>query len=89
MERHTTTVAGERLTDLEAALDAMEFEEEPCGCISIAGRLPERLSRCLDRALIVIEAETIAHGYDPSCEPEWNPMRQLIERIGEVDRDPG
>jgi len=87
MDRHTSTIAGERLADLEAALDCMAFEEEPCGCISVAGTLPENLSRCLDRALVIIEAETIAHGHDPSCEPEWNPMRQLIRRIEVGDRD--
>ena len=89
MNRKTITVAGERLSDLEAALDCMEFEVEPCGCISVAGTLPENLSGCLDRALIVIEAETIAHGHDPCREPEWNPMRQLVQRIDEADGDRG
>ncbi|MCL1597781.1 MAG: hypothetical protein M3094_01255 [Actinomycetia bacterium] len=88
MKKDVTTIAGERLVDLEAALDHMEFEEEPCGCISIAGRLPQNLSDYLDRALIVIEAETIAHGHDPCFEPEWNPMRQLIERVGAAEVDP-
>jgi len=79
----STVIAGERLEDLEAALDCMQFDAEELGGVTLTGTLPEDLSRCLERALLTIEAQTVADGHDPSDNGEWHPMRQLLLRIGQ------
>jgi hypothetical protein len=83
MNKKTITVAGERLEDLEAALDHFDIEFEECGCVNMSGSLPEYLSQCLARALRTIEAEMSESADDHSFDaPEWNPMRELFLRIG-------
>ncbi|MCL1593315.1 MAG: hypothetical protein M3132_03050 [Actinomycetia bacterium] len=77
-------IAGERLTDLEAALDYMCFTVDDRGEITMTGAVPEYLSRCLERALVTIENETPAHGNETFGSAEWHPMRQLLLRIGRV-----
>jgi len=84
MNRDAITIAGERFTDLEAALDRMEFAVETNGYVTMRGSLPRHLSRCLGRALIVIEAESIANGRDPCREREWDPVRRLLGQMGEA-----
>jgi hypothetical protein len=82
MNEDTIVIAGERLEDLEAALDCMQFDAEEFGGVTLTGTLPEDLSRSLERALLTIEAETVAEGHDPFDDGEWHPMRQLLLRIG-------
>ncbi len=82
MNEDTIVVAGERIEDLEAALDCMQFNAEEFGGVTLTGTLPEDLSRCLERALLTIEAETVADGHDPFDDGQWHPMRQLLLRIG-------
>ena len=88
MNKKTTTVAGERLEDLEAALDHFDIEFEECGCVNMSGALPEYLSQCLARALRTIEAEMSESEDDDSLDDwERNPMRELFLRIGiEINR---
>jgi len=84
MNREAITIAGERFVDLDAALDRVEVLVEASGYVTLRGYLPEDHRRCLERALIVIEAEFLAHGHDPCREREWDPVRRLIAMMGEA-----
>jgi hypothetical protein len=80
-----TIIAGERLEDIEAALDLFELAIDDCGCLVMTAALPQRLSQCLNRALKTIEAE-MAEGIDSSTfdERDYNAMGELIVRIAEI-----
>ena len=80
-----TFIAGERLEDLEAALDLFELAVDQGGCLVMTATLPDRLSKCLNRALKTIVAE-MAAGMDVATFDERNldPMSELFTRIGAV-----
>lgn len=82
---NNTTIAGERLEDLEAALDLFELAIDDCGCLVMTATLPSHLSQCLNRALKTIEAE-MASGIDSSTfeERSSNPMSELLVRMAEL-----
>jgi len=83
MNKNTTTVAGESLEDLEAALDCFDMTFEECGCVNMSGTLPGHLSKVLERALKTIEAEIAEDEDDVGLDDEvTDPMRQLFLRIG-------
>ncbi|NHZ71326.1 MAG: hypothetical protein GWP18_06755 [Proteobacteria bacterium] len=84
MNTNQPLIAGERLEDLEAALDYMCFTVDDRGEITMTGAVPEHLSRCLERALITIENETSTQGHGTCGSAAWHPMRQLLLRIGRV-----
>lgn len=80
-ESLTPTVAGEELDVLESALDRMQLEMEPCGCISMRGQLPADLSEAVGRALRTIEFEMFGRGVEPWSSPEADPFGELLFRI--------
>lgn len=84
MNREAITIAGERFVDLDAALDRVEVVVEASGYVTLHGYLPDHHRRCLERALIVIEAEFLAHGHDPGRERVWDPVRRLIAMMGKA-----
>ncbi|MEN8237659.1 MAG: hypothetical protein ABFR53_00520 [Actinomycetota bacterium] len=75
-------IAGERLGDLEAALEFLVFEAEECGCINVSGSIPGHLQPVLMRALKTIEAELEEQGLCACEDDNYQPMRQLFMRIG-------
>ncbi len=79
-----TFIAGERLEDLEAALDLFELAMDEGGCLVMTATLPDRLSKCLNRALKTIAAQ-MASGMDVATfeERSLDPMSELFTRIGE------
>lgn len=85
MADKTTTIAGERLKDVEAALDLFELAIDDCGCLVMTATLPPYLSQCLNRALKTITAE-MAAGIDSATfeERSPNPMSELLVRIAEL-----
>ncbi len=90
MKKNTTTVAGENLEDLEAALDCFDITFEECGCVSMSGNLPEHLSKVLERALKTIEAEIAGCEDDADLDDEvTDPMWQLFLRIGAAYAEQG
>jgi len=84
MEPHTTIIAGERIEDLEAALDFLEFEADECGCVHARGPIPDDLHRCLMRALTTLEAELDEQGLCACIDEKYQPIQQLFMRIGAV-----
>lgn len=78
-----TMIAGERLEDIEAALDLFELSIDDGGCLVMTATLPQRLSQCLNRALKTIAAEMSA-GMDAATfeERHLDPMSELFARIG-------
>lgn len=90
MKNNTITVAGERLEDLEAALDHFDITFQECGCVNMSGSLPEHLSQILDRALKTIEAEITDHDNGVHLDDEvTDPMRHLFLRIGAAYAEQG
>ena len=85
MADNTTTIAGERLEDIEAALDLFELAIDDCGCLVMTAKLPPHLSQCLNRALKTISAE-MAEGIDSATvqERHFDPMNELFVRIGQA-----
>ena len=85
MADKTTTIAGERLEDIEAALDLFELAIDDCGCLVMTATLPPYLSQCLNRALKTIAAE-MAEGIDSATfeERSPDPMSELFLRIGQA-----
>ena len=85
MEDKTITIAGERLEDIEAALDLFELAIDDCGCLVMTATLPPHLSQCLNRALKTITAE-MAAGINSATfeERSLNPMSELLVRIAEL-----
>ena len=82
MSRSTITVAGERLDDLEAALDHFDITIDTNGSVTMTGALPPHLSLILERALATIESEiTLSHPGVRLDDGEMYPMRQLFLRI--------
>ena len=81
MEDAVTTIAGEPLDVLEAALECFELQIEPCGCISMTGTLPEDLSDAMRRALVGIEVEMFEHGVFPYSGPGTDPFDELWDRV--------
>jgi len=88
MIKKPTVVAGERLEDIETALDLFETKIDECGCRVMTATLPQRLSQCLTRALKTIEAQ-MAAGMDSATfeERHIDPMKELFRRIGEVETE--
>jgi hypothetical protein len=86
MARNTIIVAGERLQDLQAALDMFTLEIDSRGCVVMTAVLPHDLSQCLNRALKTIEAQ-MAEGLDCDTfeERRPNPMDELFRRIGDIE----
>jgi hypothetical protein len=86
MAQNSIIVAGERLQDLEAALDLFTLEIEECGCLVMTAVLPRHLSQCLDRALKTIAAQ-MAAGLDPDVFEggHIDPMKELFRRIGDIE----
>lgn len=80
----TIIIAGERLTDLEAALDHLDFIEDEHGCLGLAGSLPDHLYGSLTRALKTVEAELDEIGLCLCVGEEWRPLRQLLRRMGDA-----
>ena len=80
-----TFIAGEWLEDLEAALDLFELALDERGCLVMTATLPDRLSKCLNRALKAIAAQ-MAADMDIAALEERNldPMSELFNRIGEI-----
>ncbi len=66
---------------LEEALDRMQLEMAPCGCISIRGKLPPDLSEAVDRAIRAIEMEMLERGMEPWSSPDQDPFGELLFRI--------
>jgi hypothetical protein len=81
MEDAVTTIAGEPLDVLEEAFELFELEVEPCGCMSMTGRLPEHLSDAMRRALVEIEVEMFEHGVFPYSGPGTDPFDELWDRV--------
>lgn len=83
MTKRTITVAGERLDDLEAALDCYDIAFEECGCVTMTGSPPPELRHVLERALKTIESEVVAtHPESRLDDAELQPMRLLFLCIG-------
>ncbi len=74
-------VAGEPLDVLEEALDRMQLEIEPCGCISARAALPTDLNEAVDRAIRTIEMEMFERGMEPWSSPDQDPFGELLFRI--------
>ena len=78
-------VAGEHLTDIEAALDLFDLKVDECGELVMTATLPLHLSQCLTRALKTIVSQMDADlDSAPSEERHPDPMRELFRRIGEA-----
>jgi hypothetical protein len=77
----TPIVAGEPLDVLEDALDRMQLEMAPCGCISMHGKLPPDLSEAVGRAIRTIEMEMFERGMEPWSSPDQDPFGELLFRI--------
>ena len=90
MNPEHTTIAGERIEDLEAALDYLTFEAEDCGCINahVDHAIPTELQRCLSRALKAIDAELEEQGLCACIDEKYQPLGQLMVRIGEIRNRP-
>lgn len=90
MEHEHITIAGERIENLEAALTYLAFEAEECGCINttVDPRIPKTLQQCLSRALRTIHAELEDQGLCACDDENYQPLRQLFLRIGEVRNRP-
>ena len=86
METDNTSIAGEPIVELEAALAFLEFEAEDCGCINatVDRSIPRNLERSLMRALSTIAAELEEQGLCACDDENYQPMRQLFLRIGAV-----
>lgn len=74
-------VAGEPLDVLEEALDRMQLQMAPCGCISMHGKLPPDLGQAVERAIRTIEMEMFERGMEPWSSPDQDPFGELLFRI--------
>lgn len=77
----TRIVAGQPLEVLEEAIDLMQLEMEPCGCIKVHGKLPPDLSHAVGRAIRSIELEMFERGKEPWSSPDDDPFGELLFRI--------
>jgi hypothetical protein len=86
MEHTTDMVAGERLEELQAALDLFEFAIDDCGNPVMTALLPPHLSQCLTRALKTIAAQ-MAAGIDSDTffDRRPDPIQELLRRIGQAE----
>lgn len=80
---HTTFVAGERLTNLEDALDGLTVSDLPCGCLGFSGTIEKWLSQSLERALKTIDAELAERAETQELDNEsMDSVRELLVRLG-------
>jgi len=84
MEPDTTIIVGERIEDLEAAISCLTFEADDCGCVHARGPIPENLQQCLTRALKTLDAELEEQGLCACIDEKYQPIQQLLLRIGAV-----
>lgn len=83
MNIHTTFVAGERLTNLEDALDGLTVSDLPCGCLGFSGTIEKWLSQSLERALKTIDAEIAERAEGEMLDVDaMDSVRELLLRVG-------
>lgn len=90
MNDYTITIAGERRTDLEDALDRLHISVLPCGCLGFSGTLPKQLGQSLERALKTIDAEIAEQAGIQSLDDEaTDSVRELLLRLGRAQTASG